>query len=480
MAGKQKKTVVPYKVQKKTLKNRHSARFTASLKGKYQFCKSQYVSSPMLKSYISKLKNLKYKKVIQKIYETYTKKILCSKPQKYIYHSGEYTIERYNILDRLPDIPAVKALRNKTYITKKDIETLLESPNISTNNLIFSKFSNIDVIMDLVQNNYKKYSIKYEIILPSGKSIKYEIHLYSKQDDDIVNMVEYGFGIIRRVLFMNYLLNNNELPSRIDIYLTNFKKTLDYSNADPIDSDSVNSAVTDGNNIVIFRKEEALKCLVHELVHFHRLDKKLYNFSLNNMEVNVLLRRLKLSHNIDLDYNHRITEAYTECLATLFSCILSTADVFADIQEYGFTVRGDKQKDQMTEVINCLDYEITFSFQQIAKILKYFKYSRFEDLFKLDPKIVRQPLTQKTDLFSYYILKTYLILNVFDLLDEIRELDGAHRINQVDVVGFVEESVENILDFSSQGSRIMIDGVNRYMSKYKGTKKKNLRMTCLN
>jgi len=50
---------------------------------------------------------------------------------------------------------------------------------------------------------------------------------------------------------MNYLLNSNELPSRIDIYLTKFRKTLDYSGIGPIASDSVNSAVTDGQNIVI-------------------------------------------------------------------------------------------------------------------------------------------------------------------------------------------------------------------------------------
>ncbi len=272
---------------------------------------------------------------------------------------------------------------------------------------------------------------------------------------------------------MNYLLNSNELPSRIDIYLTKFRKTLDYSGIGPIASDSVNSAVTDGQNIVIFREEEALKCLVHELVHFHRLDKKLYNFSLNNMDVNVLLRRLKLTHNIDLDYNHRLTEAYTEHLACIFSCIISTADVFVDVENFKFGT------EQLKQIIKCLYYEISFSFLQIAKILKYFKYERVEELFKLDGKIINKPLYQSTDLFSYYIVKTYLMLNMFELLDEIRVLDTTNKLNMIDVVGYVEESIEKILDFETQESKMLILGVNGYMAKYRGTKKKNLRMTCL-
>jgi hypothetical protein len=335
--------------------------------------------------------------------------------------------------------------------------------------------------LDLVNNNYKKYSIKYDIVLPNGKKTKYEIYIYSKEEDNnITTMVKYGFNIIQRVLFMNYLLNSNELPSSIDIYLTHFRKDLDYSKSNPIDSNSVNSAVTDGQNIVVFRKEEALKCLLHELVHFHRLDNKLYNFDLNNMDVNVLLKRLKLSHNIDINYNHRITEAYTECLATLFNCILSIADTFVNIQDYKFTnSNGNMGTNQIKEIINCLDYEIQFSFLQITKILKYFRYNKCEDLFKLDPKIIQQPLTQKTDLFAYYILKTYLMINMFDLLSEIGDLDNINDIKNIDVIGFVEESIEKILDFETDESRILISGVNKYMNKYKRTKKKNLRMTCI-
>ena len=234
---------------------------------------------------------------------------------------------------------------------------------MAANNLILSRFSNMDIIMDLIKNEYMKYSIKYEILLPDGKRTNYKVHLYSAEKDvTIVSMVEYSTNIIKRVLFMNYLLNNNNLPSRIDIYLTKFKKIIDYSENSTISSDSVNSAVTDGQDIVIFREEEALKCLMHELIHFHRLDKKLYNFSLDNMEVNILMRRLKISHNIDLDYNHRLTEAYTECLASLFSIIVSTADTVIGISKQGIDNRkgcGKMIQDtQMTQIIKSLEYDL--------------------------------------------------------------------------------------------------------------------------
>lgn len=453
---------------------------------KYKLCNSEVTLNKSLNTHLSSLEHSRYKKIIKTIYEIYTKNVISPKLQAFVYQSEDCDIANFNIFNTLPNTSStVRKLKSRyesdqisrLKISKKDIEEILEEPNISTNNLIFTKFSNVDIILDLIHNNYTKYSIKYDILLPDKTKKKYEIYIYSKIADDATNMIKFGSKIIHRVLFMNYLLNTNILPSRIDIYLTKFKKTLDYNKSGPIDSSSVNSAVTDGHNITIFREEEALKCLIHELVHFHSLDEKLYNFDMNNMDVNVLLRRLKVSHNIDLNYEHRITESYTECLATLFSCILSTADTFSNYQEHKLKFNNKCMK----EIIKCLSYEIGFSFLQIAKILKYFEYDRFEDLLKLNSNGGKktQPLTQKTDLFSYYILKTYLIINIFDLLDEIGNPANIHGLSKLDIMGFVEDSIEKIMAFNTVESRILISGVNKYMNKYRATKKKNLRMTCL-
>jgi len=154
MAKSGKKTKNTYSAQKKTIKKKHNARFAATIKRKYRLCRSQFVSSTILKKHLAQLEYPRYKKTIQKVYETYSKSLRG----KYVYQDDAYTIEKYNILDRLPDIPAVKTLRNKSNrdITRKDIETILNSPNISANNLIFSKFSNIDIIMDLIKNILSK------------------------------------------------------------------------------------------------------------------------------------------------------------------------------------------------------------------------------------------------------------------------------------------------------------------------------------
>ena len=475
------------KTNTKTNKNKNILFFN-TMKRNNKLCRSQFVSSQRLKKHLSKLNHQKYREIIIKIYKIYAHKVICSKPQKFVHKEGDYIINKFDVLDILPNNSIVNKLKSKSrqHITRKDIDLLLEDPNMAANNLILSRFSNMDIIMDLIKNEYMKYSIKYEILLPDGKRTNYKVHLYSAEKDvTIVSMVEYSTNIIKRVLFMNYLLNNNNLPSRIDIYLTKFKKIIDYSENSTISSDSVNSAVTDGQDIVIFREEEALKCLMHELIHFHRLDKKLYNFSLDNMEVNILMRRLKISHNIDLDYNHRLTEAYTECLASIFSIIVSTADTVIGISKQGIDNRkgcGKMIQDtQMTQIIKSLEYEITFSFLQISKILRYFKYDSFEELLRLAPKIIRQPLRQSTDLFAYYILKTYLMLNIFDLLDEVIDLDPISRLGSIDTIGYVEESIEKILNLNTEESKIIIYGVNKYIKRNKvnkGTKKTNLRMSC--
>ena len=66
------------------------------------------------------------------------------------------------------------------------------------------------------------------------------------------------------------IISNTYKNLNIEIYDTPFKKTFNCNNhkkCGKLTQNNVNSGLSYLNNIVIFRKEEMLKLLIHELIH---------------------------------------------------------------------------------------------------------------------------------------------------------------------------------------------------------------------
>ena len=141
-------------------------------------------------------------------------------------------------------------------------------------------------------------------------------------------------------------------------------------------------------SIVIYRKEEWFKVLIHETFHNFGLDISNYNKS----EIN---KRLKSLYKLDIDYN--IYETYTEFWAEVINCIFISYSLLEDIND----------KESFLLYFETLMYiEKCFSFIQVNKILRWNKltYDDFKDY---------KPTTYKQDsnVFEYYILKLVLINN---------------------------------------------------------------------
>jgi len=102
--------------------------------------------------------------------------------------------------------------------------------------------------------------------------------------------------------------------------------------------------------------------------------------------------------------------------------------------------------------------------------LKYFKFTSYQDFLKKTDKLLKQD----TDVFCYHILKTYLLLHIYTILDNI------FNLARLDTCKFITNSIHNILNDNSIYRNILQSGINKYMSnKYHKSKKNNLRMTCL-
>ena len=147
-----------------------------------------------------------------------------------------------------------------------------------------------------------------------------------------------------------------------------------------------------GKYICIWRKEEMSKVLIHELIHYLNLDMFKYQNKFIQLYDKINLKSKMVNPN----------EAYTELLAlTLMS-----------IWEYYFT---NSKYNLNNYINNKLNLELSWSYYQISKILKYFKcYNSFNDLFKNNCTF-----RQETNVLSYFILKTYFLQNINIILKNL-------------------------------------------------------------
>ena len=144
-----------------------------------------------------------------------------------------------------------------------------------------------------------------------------------------------------------------------------------------------------GYYIILFRKEEIIKVLFHELIHYLDLD-------MRNDQNDLLILYKKINLKADMINPN---EAYTEVLALLF----------LNIWEYHY------ENKKINNFINCkLNIELYWSFIQITKILKFFKYKSFDDLFTKNNLFY-----QKTNVLSYFFLKTVFLLNINDIFGDL-------------------------------------------------------------
>jgi hypothetical protein len=138
---------------------------------------------------------------------------------------------------------------------------------------------------------------------------------------------------------------------------------------------NTNGGQTNLISIEIFRKEEVIKVLMHELCHFYELDCAKIDDNQEPLMNNFNIK----THTIIFS----IQEAFTEYLAMIHHIAL--------ISYY-----------TNQSILLIYHYEKIFSLFQICKILNHYKFNKFEDLYK-------NQMIQGTNVFSYYIIKFFIL-----------------------------------------------------------------------
>jgi hypothetical protein len=334
-------------------------------------------------------------------------------------------------------------------IIKSNISELLDLYNIiykpdkirlELHELYTNRFVSLDILqfietIDLVQDIYTSDIYELVIFYPKNQNIK-----------DIMDLNK----IIHILTFM-YELNKENTEKehnskiKVGILLCNQKKYLPNMKNLILSSDNVNSGSTfTGSNINIWRCEEIYKVLIHELIHFYRLD-----FDSHNNMLDTYFNKL---YNI-VGKNY-INEAITETLANIINlCLVSYYN--------------------KTNINNLLNTEILFSLFQSYKLFDYVGYNNHID-WSIQFK-------QNTSVFSYYIIKCALLYNIVDFIKLFE--DNIYFISQTnksadtiekELIELITKSIDKIIKFLELNHTQMKHSIE--MSN--GFVRDTMRMTC--
>jgi hypothetical protein len=316
----------------------------------------------------------------------------------------------YTFLDTSPIGKKILSIYNNLMYNNSYIYSnlLIKFPSLNFHSLLINSFTSYKILEDL-ETNIKKvivFSIQWK-----GIKLDNIIYLFiydNETFDTHKEILNLGREIIKRLLFFNEFLNTNKYPDRFILFLTDKKKEIDKELIEQLHfkTINVNTAVTNTKDIIIYRKEELFKSIFHECIHFHNLDFRKVSQPLLNSIINYLIK----THNIDSNNEYLLYECVTETLANILNTIYYSGDI-------------------KNMSIN-LENEILFSTLQVSKILKVCNYKKWNDFSitqinknkkhnnnlnfnkSINKHILKKQFKQDSCVYSYYILKLYILLNI--------------------------------------------------------------------
>jgi hypothetical protein len=357
-------------------------------------------------------------------------------------------LKSYNIIKKQSPYKAtIKKISNANQITRPKIFNTKSFPEQVRNHINETIMSEISYSFSLYEREVKIHFIV------ERTDAEHELEIYNRY--------------VETIAIWLYILNlyaSKECANSITIYLylTSLEKKLPNSNIYVLDENNVNTAFTTtcprDSEIVIFRKEEWFKVLIHETFHNFGLD-----FSIMNNEIinNCILDIFEVNSEINA------YEAYTEFWAEIINALFCSF----------FSLRDKLNYDEfLSNYEFYINFERTFSFFQLVKTLQFMGLT-YKDLYlKTEQNRIKRDnlYKEKTNVFSYYVLKTIMINNFQGFLEWCKKnnfslLDFKKTIgNQREFCKFIQRNYK---------TKSMLDGIHEaenFLSKL-SSKKGNMR-----
>lgn len=190
----------------------------------------------------------------------------------------------------------------------------------------------------------------------------------------------------------------------IFIYHTSLLKEMPVLETEVLSELHANTAFTmtcqPTSEIVVFRKEEWFKVLIHETFH---------NFGLDFSDLNTETCNAKILHMFPINSKVNLYESYTEFWARLINIIFCV---------YSHMKNKNDEQEFLRSFKYLMNIEQTFSFFQMVKILDRMGLT-YKNLYEQTNKsnMLRQQFYKEdTNIFAYYIITTILLHNYQELL----------------------------------------------------------------
>jgi len=281
-------------------------------------------------------------------------------------------------------------------------------------NISIKKITNVSQISRPKNFNSNSFpeDIRNHIDQLSLSEISYTFSLFDRkitlhfivEESDVEHKIDVYNRYVDAIILWFYILN--EYGSKkcsstftVFLYFTSLEKKLPNSKIDILDQIHVNTAFTStcpkDSEIVIFRKEEWFKVLIHESFH---------NFALDFSDMNTydctkdILSIFPVSSQVNLYESY--TEFWAEIMNALF-CSFFNLKNKSNIQEF------------LSNFEFFINFERTYSFFQLVKTLDFMGLS-YKNMYSEtnQSKILRDALyKEKSNVLSYYVIKAILINN---------------------------------------------------------------------
>jgi len=301
------------------------------------------------------------------------------------------TFKRFKLIEHLINKYPIKQIDIKEINKIKD--TYIEyqpSYKIINKTLIFEQSQFID---SQLYDEFSKFN-RYINIKELEIDIKISYDGSLKLSDKLINTIYSTVKLFKK------LYGNRNI--QLDIALCTHKRCI---TTKVIGSVNVNGGQTDLIKIEIFRREEVIKVLCHELCHFYELDCHIIDKNKDKILENFNVRGPSYLS---------INEAYTEYLAIMHHIAIISY----------YTNRSP---------ILFYHYEKIWSLYQVCKILDHYKLKKFEDLDSKEFK-------QNTNVFSYYIIKFFMLYKLDNKCD-YRNL--INILNDKEIITIINENIKD-------------------------------------
>jgi len=373
---------------------------------------------------------------INKVKQTKQTNLIILELYNYIYKAYKYLNEN-------------NKTRNHYYITTKKI--------ISAMQISKPQNFNSNSFPELVRKHIDELTMTEITYTFSLYNRNIKIH-FILEEDNIELKIETFNRYVDMIWIWLYILNqyaSKKCANTLVIYLyfTSLEKTLPRTNIFTLDEININTAFTTtcpkDSEIVIFRKEEWFKVLIHETFHNFSLD-----FSdMNNIEANnYILNIFKVKSDVNL------YEAYTEFWAEIINALFCSF----------FSLNNKNNIKEFLSIFEIyINFERTYSFFQLIKTLDFMGLT-YKDLYsKTEHSIILRDnlYKERTNVLSYYIIKTILINNYQDFLywcksNNFSLLQFKKTItNKLEFCKFIEKNYKttSMLNGIAQTNRVFYD-----------------------